>query len=123
MRMNNIATGIAIAVGGAAIIALGMAFTGYGYKKDAERAAQQAALTEEVRQPGTQISKIVPGRGDINGDGAVNTTDLTDLAVYISGSGSFTVNSDNSDMNGDGTINRDDYNLLKELFKRGVEVG
>lgn len=134
MRMNNIATGIAIAVIGAAILAIGVAVQEHRFENEnrvAEEQSPDITNDKEAEKPdenwsGGQGMAAYNGSfytGDVNGDGIINTTDLSDLARYVSDSGTFSLRPDNSDLNEDGKIDVSDYDILKEWFKREIVSG
>ncbi len=62
--------------------------------------------------PGTAFSK-----GDVNGDGVINTADFTTLCRYLLGGGE-AVNTVNSDMNEDGSTGVADLILLKNMLTK-----
>lgn len=81
-----------------------------------EKSAGPFALTlDEVSSESTKSAKVVNGNGDLNGDGAV---DLTDLSVLISNYKKDQVPNKNSDLNGDNLVNDIDIWLLKGLLSQ-----
>ena len=57
----------------------------------------------------TNVEKYVPiSKGDINGDGTVNTADIVEVVKYIMGSPSDCFDKKAADVNGDGVINAAD---------------
>ena len=71
----------------------------------------------------TQIN-IVPvvRKGDVNGDGVINSKDVTVLRRYIAGGWNVKIIEANSDINGDGTINAKDVTLLRRYLAGGWGV-
>ena len=60
--------------------------------------------------------------GDINGDGVVNTKDLTRLMKYLSGE-EVDVVSEAADVNGDGAVNGKDLTrLMKYISGKEAEI-
>ena len=77
-----------------------------------------ATRTETI--PATGAPAYVPG--DINGDGIVNSKDLTRLLKYVSGN-DVEVNEAALDVNGDGVVNSKDLTrLLKYVSGNDVEI-
>lgn len=68
--------------------------------------------SEETNDNYNSNSKII--RGDVNGDGKVSITDLSNLRNYLSG-GSGTVEA-GADVNGDGKISITDLSKLREML-------
>lgn len=58
--------------------------------------------------------EVVYATGDVNGDGKVDTTDLSALSRFFSG-GQVSVDG-NADVNGDGTLTINDQTMLRRIF-------
>ncbi|MDR0884340.1 MAG: dockerin type I domain-containing protein [Oscillospiraceae bacterium] len=89
-----------------------------------------AGMTQEILDalrggPSTTSPTVPPSsgwvtirKGDVNGDGRINNTDIAVLAAYLAGSdlgGSAFIHG-NADMNDDGVIDQKDAVLLQELI-------
>ena len=70
--------------------------------------------TEPTVEPTTEPSpeKV---KGDVNNDGALNTTDLVALSSFILGKDE-AITAENADLNSDGKINIIDFITLRSLF-------
>ena len=66
-------------------------------------------------EPAVPEEIILPVKGDVNDDGAMNTADLVMLQKYILGAGKLT-NSSNADINEDGNIDVFDVVGLRKLL-------
>ncbi len=66
-----------------------------------------------VKVTPTPTSPVGTLKGDVNGDGKVNSTDASILKRIILDTYTGSYNKDNADMNGDGKINSTDVSLLK----------
>jgi len=61
----------------------------------------------DARQSGTMQGELIldtPNKGDINGDGRLDVTDLVTLSKYIADGDATHVQTDKADLNGDGRI-------------------
>ena len=68
-----------------------------------------------VLEPAVPEEIVLPVKGDVNDDGAMNTADLVMLQKYILGAGKLT-NSSNADINEDGNIDVFDVVGLRKLL-------
>lgn len=62
--------------------------------------------------------KIQEIKGDVNGDGIVNETDVNDVACYILGKTPAGFNRDAADLNGDQKVNAADIVLINNIIKK-----
>jgi hypothetical protein len=76
----------------------------------AEKYAKEYGLAYEV------IATATSSKGDVNGDGKVNSTDLVKLAAHVKGKKKLS-NTSKADINGDGKININDVSILAAVLK------
>ncbi len=60
-------------------------------------------------------------KGDVNGDGNVNISDVTALINYLLSGNDSNIQPDNADMNSDGGINISDVTTLINKLLRGED--
>ncbi len=78
-----------------------------------------AADSEEYSFPSCDFTFNIdiPTRGDCDGNGAINTSDLAELKLYLAGADGSV--SDNADYNKDSVINTSDLASLKQYLAEG----
>ena len=57
--------------------------------------------------------------GDVNGDGVINVTDVTELVAYILGNPSSSFILDNADVSGEGNVDVTDVTALVNIILKG----
>ena len=82
--------------------------TGY----DTMRQTWASLMYETVYKSGSSSEPDAGLKGDVNGDGAVNTKDFVDMVKYLTGQSS-TELTENADLNDDNRFNSVDLILLK----------
>ena len=82
--------------------------TGY----DTMRQTWASLMYETVYKSGSSSEPDTGLKGDVNGDGAVNTKDFVDMVKYLTGQSS-TELTENADLNDDNRFNSVDLILLK----------
>ncbi len=74
-------------------------------------------LAEEI----IVIPPVDVNLGDINGDGRINSRDISLLSKYISKEvSSYDIYAENADLNGDGRVNAKDVSMLKQLVQKDI---
>lgn len=76
-----------------------------------DSSAKHGNIEPEEPDPKEEIIK-----GDVNGDGALNVSDITSLRSWILGSDVAAIHTEEADLNDDGKINIIDFCLLKEAL-------
>lgn len=77
---------------------------------------------EQVRFGKSSIWRMVEknpydiGRGDVNGDGAINTADIVEVINYIMGNQSDSFDFTAADANGDGKVNEADIDVIVDMI-------
>ena len=75
-----------------------------------------AWVSSYMNDNGNQGGTSVVLKGDVNGDGEINTMDYIALQKYIINSSSITINTDNADLNGDSKVNSADAFALRKII-------
>ena len=95
----------------------------YGYVSDDymydEEGAVRPAIYLDLKssQPSDPVKK-----GDVDGDGQINSKDVTQLRRYLAGGWNVEINMVNADVNGDGEVNSKDVTILRRFLAGGWGV-